>query len=66
VLCPIQPGFARCPAPGSDATAPQASRAVLPPAPPVLALAATFDAPVEISERPSALDPRPLVPPPRA
>lgn len=63
--CPIQPGFARCPATESDAAAPQVARAVLPPAPPAVALAAAPGAPVELSERPSALPPRPLVPPPR-
>ena len=63
--CPIQPGFARCPAPETAAAAPQVLRAVLPPARPSFLLAIAFDAPAEIPERLSALAPRPLVPPPR-
>ena len=64
--CPIQPGFARCPAPESAAAAPQVSRAVLPPTPPVLVLVSAPEVSVERSERPSVLAPRPLVPPPRS
>jgi hypothetical protein len=63
--CPIERGFSRCDT-GPPLSPPQAPLALLPPAPPVVALMACLEESAVPSEALRSLARRPSVPPPRA